>query len=45
MTKNMELTPQERYDIVKYRIECAENTLGEIDNLLALRYFNNAVNR
>lgn len=45
MTKRMELTPQERYDIVAYRIECAENTLSEIDNLLALRYYNNAVNR
>ena len=45
MTKKMELTPQERYDIVTYRIECAENTLGEIDNLLALKYYNNAVNR
>ena len=45
MKKTMELTPQQRYDIVSYRIECAENTLGEIDNLLALKYYNNAANR
>ena len=30
------LTDQERIDIVSYRIECTEKTLGEIDNLLAL---------
>ena len=45
MKKTMELTPQQLYDIVSYRIECAENTLGEIDNLLALKYYNNAANR
>ena len=45
MTERMDLSPQERYDIVAYRIECAENTLGEIDNLLALKYYNNAANR
>lgn len=39
------LTDQERIDIVRYRIECAEKTLGEIDNLLALKYYNNAANR
>ena len=39
------LTDQERIDIVSYRIECAEKTLGEIDNLLALKYYNNAANR
>lgn len=43
--KTMTLTPQERYDIVSYRIECAEKTLEEIDNLLALKYYNNAANR
>ena len=45
MTERMDLSPQERYDIVAYRIDCAENTLGEIDNLLALKYYNNAANR
>ena len=45
MTERMDLSPQERYDIVAYRIECAENTLGEIDNLLAFKYYNNAANR
>lgn len=45
MKKTMDLTPQERYDIVAYRIECAENTIGEIDDLLALKYYNNAANR
>ena len=45
MTERMDLSRQERYDIVAYRIECAEKTLGEIDNLLALKYYNNAVNR
>ncbi len=39
------LTDQERIDIVCYRIECAENTLGEIENLFALKYYNNAANR
>ena len=39
------LTDQERIDIVRYRIECAENTLGEIENLFALKYYNNAANR
>ena len=45
MTERMDLSPKERYDIVAYRIECAEKTLGEIDNLLALKYYNNAANR
>ena len=45
MTKWMDLSSRERYDIVSYRIECAEKTLGEIDNLLALKYYNNAANR
>lgn len=45
MTDRMNLTPKERYDIVSYRIECAERTLGEIDSLLALKYYNNAANR
>lgn len=45
MTNRIDLSPQERYDIVAYRIECAEKTLGEIDNLLALKYNNNATNR
>ena len=45
MTKRMDLSSRERYDIVSYRIECAEKTLGEIDNLLALKYYNNAANR
>lgn len=39
------LTEQERIDIVRYRIKCAENTLGEIENLFALKYYNNAANR
>ena len=45
MTGRMDLSQTERYDIVAYRIECAERTLGEIDNLLALKYYNNAANR
>lgn len=45
MTERNSLSQQERYDIVAYRIECAEKTLGEIDNLLALKYYNNAANR
>ena len=45
MTERMGLSQKERYDIVAYRIECAEKTLGEIDNLLALKYYNNAANR
>ena len=39
------LTDQERIDIVRYRIECAEKTLGEIDTLLTLKFYNNAANR
>lgn len=39
------LTDQERIDIVRYRMECAEKTLGEIENLFALKYYNNAANR
>lgn len=39
------LTDEERIDIVRYRIECAENTLSEIENLFALKYYNNAANR
>lgn len=45
MTGQMDLSQTERYDVVAYRIECAEKTLGEIDNLLALKYYNNAANR
>ncbi len=36
------ITDQERIDIVRNRMECAENTLGEIENLFALKYYNNA---
>ena len=28
MTERMDLSQTERYDIVAYRIECAEKTLG-----------------
>ena len=36
MKTRLELTPQERYDIVSYRIENAQKTLDEIENLVAL---------
>ena len=39
------LTDQERVDIVRDRMECAESTLGEIENLFSLKYYNNAANR
>ena len=45
MKTRLELTPQERYDIVSYRIENAQKTLDEIENLVALKYYNNAANR
>lgn len=45
MNTRLELTPQERYDIVSYRIENAQKTLGEIENLVALKYYNTAANR
>lgn len=45
MKTRLELTPQERYDIVSYRIENAQKTLGEIENLIALKYYNTAANR
>ena len=37
MKTRLELTPQERYDIVSYRIENAQKTLDEIENLVALK--------
>ena len=37
MKTPLELTPQERYDIVRYRIENAQKTLGEIEALVALK--------
>ena len=45
MKTPLELTPQERYDIVSYRIENAIRTIGEIENLVALKYYNTAANR
>lgn len=45
MNTRHELAPQERYEIVKYRIENAQKTLGEIENLVALKYYNTAANR
>lgn len=45
MKTRLELTPQERYDIVSYRIENAQKTLDEIENLVALKYYNTAANR
>ena len=45
MNTRLELAPQERYEIVKYRIENAQKTLGEIENLVALQYYNTAANR
>lgn len=45
MKTRLELTPQERYDIVSYRIENAQKTLGEIENLISLGYYNTAANR
>ena len=45
MKPSFELTPQQRYDIVTYRIENAQKTLGEIKDLVALKYYNTAANR
>ena len=45
MKTPLELTPQERCDIVSYRIENAIKTIGEIENLVALKYYNTAANR
>lgn len=45
MKTRLELTQQERYDIVSYRIENAQKTLGEIENLISLKYYNTAANR
>ena len=45
MKPTFELTPQQRYVIVTYRLENAQKTLGEIENLVALKYFNTAANR
>lgn len=39
------LTDQDRIEIVRYRIGNAEKTLGEIENLIALKYYNTAANR
>ena len=38
MKTPLELTPQERCDIVSYRIENAIKTIGEIENLLFSAY-------
>lgn len=45
MKPSFELTSQQRYDIVTYRIENAQKTLGEIKDLVALKYYNTAANR
>ncbi len=45
MKTPIDLTQQERYDIVCYRIKNAEKTLGEIEHLIALKYYNTAANR
>ena len=45
MKTPLELTPQQRYDIVKYRIDNAVKTLGEIETLISLKYYNTAANR
>lgn len=39
------LTDQDRIEIVHYRIGNAEKTLGEIENLIALKYYNTAANQ
>jgi hypothetical protein len=45
MKTPLELTQQQRYDIVSYRMENAQKTLGEIEALVALKYYNTASNR
>lgn len=45
MKTPLELTQQQRYDIVTYRMENAQKTLGEIEALVALKYYNTAANR
>ena len=45
MKTRIELTPQERYDIVRYRIENSQKTLDEIETLISLGYYNTAANR
>lgn len=45
MKTSRELTPQERYDIVRYRMENAQRTLNEIEDLVSLKYYNTAANR
>lgn len=45
MKTPLELTSQQRYDIVKYRIDNAVKTLGEIETLISLKYYNTAANR
>ncbi len=45
MKTPLELTPQQRYDIVKYRIDNAVKTLGEIETLISLKYYNTAASR
>ncbi len=37
MKTPLELTQQQRYDIVTYRMENAQKTLGEIEALIALK--------
>ena len=45
MKTPLDLTPQERYDIVRYRIENSQKTLDEIESLISLGYYNTAANR
>lgn len=40
-----ELTPQERIDVVRYRIENAHKTLDEVQSHIEMGYYNTAVNR
>ena len=39
------MTPEQRFDIVLYRINAAKNMLAEIENHIKHGYYNTAMNR
>lgn len=45
MKTRLDLTPQERYDIVRYRIENAQKTLAEVETHINNGFYNTAANR
>ena len=45
MKTRLDLTPQERYDIVSYRIDNAQKTMAEVETHIQNQFYNTAANR